>query len=162
MKRRGILLLLTVASLGACCNQKTKTVQTATPEDEFAKGKLIANKPNFTGDAWLPMFVTVGDSMDYTISNVTFTPDVRNSWHSHPSGQVLFCTSVKGSYQEKGYSIQLLMPGDVVKIAPNVFHWHGATPDSEFTHIAVGTQISKGPTLWLDTVTDEEYNNFIQ
>lgn len=56
-------------------------------------------------------------------------------------------------------SVQVLRPGDVVKIAPNVVHWHGATPDSEFKHIAIGPQQSKGGAVWLDAVTDEEYNN---
>ena len=55
---------------------------------------------------------------------------------------------------------QLLLPGDVVKIAPDVIHWHGAAPDSEFTHIAIGTQLDKGGVTWLEPVTDEEYNSY--
>ena len=52
----------------------------------------------------------------------------------------------------------MLHPGDVVRIAPNIVHWHGAAPDSEFTHVAIGTQVSKGPVDWLEPVTDKEYN----
>ena len=74
--------------------------------------------------------------------------------------QLLLCTSGKGYYQEKGKPIQLLLPGDVVKIAPDVIHWHGAAPDSEFTHIAIGTQLDKGGVTWLEPVTDEEYNSY--
>ena len=96
--------------------------------------------------------------MDCTVGNVTFAPGVRNSWHSHPGGQILLCTSGEGRYQEKGKPVQVLRPGDVVKIAPNVVHWHGAAPDSEFTHIAIGAQQSKGGAVWLAPVTDEEYN----
>lgn len=129
-------------------------------KDVFAKGKPLGENPNFTGEAWLKTFVTKADSMDCTVGNVTFAPSVRNSWHSHPGGQILLCTSGKGYYQEKGMPIRLLLPGDVVKIAPNVIHWHGATPDSEFTHIAIGTQTSKGGAQWYGAVTDEVYNSF--
>ena len=128
-------------------------------KDIFPKGNKLPDTPNFTGEAWLEMFVTKADSMDYTVGNVTFAPGVRNSWHSHPGGQILLCTSGEGRYQEKGKPVQVLRPGDVVKIAPNVIHWHGAAPDSEFTHIAIGSQQSKGGAVWLEPVTDEEYDN---
>ena len=119
----------------------------------------MAGNPNFTGEAWLAGLVMPDDSMDCTVGNVTFAPGVRNNWHSHPGGQILLCTSGKGYYQQKGEPVRVLRPGDVVKIAPNTIHWHGAAPDSEFTHIAVGTQRHKGETVWLGPVTDEEYNN---
>ena len=127
--------------------------------DVFPKGSKLPDTLNFTGDAWLEMFVTKADSMDCTVGHVTFAPGVRNSWHSHPGGQILLCISGEGRYQEKGKPVQVLRPGDVVKIAPNVVHWHGAAPDSEFKHIAIGPQQSKGGAVWLDAVTDEEYNN---
>ncbi|WP_160246683.1 MULTISPECIES: alpha/beta fold hydrolase [Bacteroidaceae] len=132
---------------------------TGMSQNVFPKGERLAENPNFTGDAWLEMFVTKADSMDCTVGNVTFALGVRNSWHSHPGGQILLCTSGEGRYQEKGKPVQVLRPGDVVKIAPNVVHWHGAAPDSEFKHIAIGPQQSKGGAVWLDAVTDEEYNN---
>ncbi len=128
-------------------------------KDVFPKGNLLPDTPNFTGEAWLEMFVTKADSMDCTVGNVTFAPGVRNGWHSHPGGQILLCTSGEGRYQEKGKPVQVLRPGDVVKIAPNVEHWHGAAPDCEFTHIAIGPQQSKGGAVWLDPETDEEYDN---
>lgn len=126
--------------------------------DVFPKGNKLPDTPNFTGEAWLEMFVTKADPMDCTVGNVTFAPGVRNSWHSHPGGQILLCTSGEGRYQERGKPVQKLRPGDVVKIAPNVVHWHGAASDSEFTHIAIGPQQSKGGAMWLEPVTDEEYN----
>lgn len=129
-------------------------------KDVFPKGNKLPDTPNFTGEAWLAGFVSATDSMDCTVGNVTFAPSVRNSWHSHPGGQILLCTSGEGRYQEKGKPVQVLHPGDVVKIAPNVIHWHGAAPDSEFTHIAIGTQQSKGGAVWLDPVTDKEYNQY--
>lgn len=155
-----LLAVAAVAFLGACCNQNHGNMETKIPQDVFAKGKKLENNPNFTGDAWLQMFVAVADSMDCTVGNVTFAPGVRNSWHSHPGGQILLCTSGKGYYQEKGKAIQLLRPGEVVKIAPDVVHWHGAAPDSEFTHIAIGTQVAKGPAQWFGPVTDKEYHSY--
>ena len=152
-------------NLGMTQGQLDKVLAIATAEtadftvkDVFPKGNKLPDTPNFTGDAWLEMLVTKADSMDCTVGNVTFAPGVRNSWHSHPGGQILLCTSGEGRYQEKGKPVQVLRPGDVVKIAPNVVHWHGAAPDSEFTHIAVGPQQSKGGSVWLEPVTDEEYN----
>lgn len=128
-------------------------------QDIFPKGNKLPDTPNFTGEAWLGMFVTKADSMDCTVSNVTFAPGVRNSWHSHPGGQIMLCTSGEGRYQEEGKPVRALRPGDVVKIAPNAVHWHGAAPDSEFTHIAIGPQQSKGGTAWLETATNERYDN---
>ena len=128
-------------------------------KDIFPKGNKLPDGPNFTGEAWLAGFVSAADSMDCIVGNVTFAPGVRNSWHSHPGGQILLCTSGEGRYQEQGKPVQILRPGDVVKIAPNVMHWHGAAPDSEFTHIAIGPQQSKGSAVWLKPVTDEEYNS---
>lgn len=131
-------------------------------KDIFPRGTLMSGNPNFTGKAWLEMLVTQEDSLDCTIGNVTFAPGVRNSWHSHPGGQILLCTSGKGYYQEKGKLAQLLRSGDIVKIQPNVVHWHGAAPDSEFTHIAIGPQQSKGEVVWLNAVSDEEYQKLPQ
>lgn len=151
-----LLLLAAAALLGACCNRTAEVSQAQPAKDVFAKGSLLENNPNFTGEARLEMFVTAADSMDCTVGNVTFAPGVRNGWHSHPGGQILLCTSGRGLYQERDGAIRELHPGDVVKIAPGVVHWHGAAPDSEFTHIAVGTQVSKGPAEWFGPVADNE------
>ena len=70
-------------------------------KDVFPKGNKAPDGPNFTGEAWLAGFVSAADSMDCTVGNVTFAPGVRNSWHSHPGGQILLCTSGEGRYQEK-------------------------------------------------------------
>ena len=129
-------------------------------DDPFALGTLMPDNPNFTDKAWLQGYVAPQDGFGCTVANVTFAPGCRNSWHSHKGGQILLCTSGKGYYQEKGKPIQLLLPGNVVKIAPDVIHWHGAAPDSEFTHIAIGTQLDKGGVTWLEPVTDEEYNSY--
>lgn len=129
---------------------------TGKADDVFPKGEKLPSNQNFTGDAWVKMFITKADSMDCTVGNVTFAPGVRNSWHAHPGGQILLCTSGEGRYQEKGKPVQVLHPGDVVKIAPNVVHWHGAAPDKQFTHIAIGTQQAKGSAVWMEPVKEEK------
>ena len=140
--------------------QMTSIVNSLKDDDPFARGTLMPDNPNFTGKAWLQGYVAPQDGFGCTVSNVTFAPGCRNSWHSHKGGQLLLCTSGKGYYQEKGKPIRLLLPGDVVKIAPDVIHWHGAAPDSEFTHIAIGTQLDKGGVTWLSPVTDKEYDSY--
>lgn len=164
MKKFVIIVMTFTASLFISCNNNTKTNNDMEISNDlradtiFPKGDKLENK-NFSGTAWLQMLVTNQEAFDMTIGNVTFEPGVRNSWHSHPGGQILLCTDGTGYYQEKGKPIQILNKGDVVEILPNVVHWHGATPDSEFTHIAISTKIGLGPAVWLDPVTDEEYNS---
>ncbi|MED1421213.1 cupin domain-containing protein [Bacillus smithii] len=126
----------------------------------FPKGEKVANG-YFIGTAWLEMLVPYDSTFNCPIGNVTFEPGARNNWHKHPGGQILLVTGGKGYYQEEGKPVQVLHEGDVVKIHPGVKHWHGATPDSWFTHIAISTNVQKGDTEWLEPVTDEEYNSLI-
>ncbi|CAM3810547.1 cupin domain-containing protein [Alicyclobacillus pomorum] len=123
----------------------------------FPKGQKITND-YFIGAAWLEMLVPYDSTFNCPIGNVTFEPGSRNNWHKHAGGQILLVTGGKGYYQEEGKPVQVLHEGDVVKILPDVKHWHGATPDSWFTHIAITTNPQKGDTEWLEPVTDEEYN----
>jgi quercetin dioxygenase-like cupin family protein len=125
----------------------------------FPKGDQ-ASPDYFTGTAWVKILAPVDDTFNTSIGNVVFEPGCRNNWHTHDGGQILIATKGTGYYQEKGKPIQLLHPGDVVRIAPDVLHWHGASPDSEFTHLAINTNTQKGVVNWLDRVTDEEYNSF--
>ena len=74
--------------------------------------------------------------MGVSVSNVTFEPSCRNNWHSHTGGQLLVAVSGRGYYQAKGEPARELLPGDVVEIGPGVVHWHGAAPDSWFSHLA--------------------------
>ena len=155
MKR--IFIVAAAALLGTCCNRTAETPRTQPPKNVFAKGSLLENNPNFSGEAWLEMFVTAADSMDCTVGNVTFAPGVRNNWHAHPGGQILLCTSGKGLYQEKGGAIRELHPGDVVNIMPGVKHWHGAAPDSWFSHLAVEVPGENCRSQWCEPVSEEEY-----
>lgn len=124
----------------------------------FPKGEK-APADYFTGTVWVNMLVPNDAIFHCQIGNVVFQPGARNNWHTHPAGQILIVTDGTGYYQEKGKPVQLLRKGDVVTILPGVVHWHGATPDSEFTHIAVNANGQHGIVDWLERVTDEEYNS---
>jgi len=93
------------------------------------------------------------------IFNVTFEPKCRNNWHiHHKGGQILLCTDGEGWYQEWEQPARKLLPGDVVYIAPEVKHWHGAGKDEWFTHIAIEIPAEGGSNEWCESVADEEYN----
>ena len=124
----------------------------------FPKGEK-ASPDYFTGTTWVKNLVAVDDGFNTTIGNVTFEPGARNNWHTHPGGQILIVTDGVGYYQEKGKSRRMLRKGDVVKILPDVVHWHGAAPDNEFTHLAVNVNIQKGIVILLEKVTDDDYNS---
>ena len=125
----------------------------------FPKGEK-APADYFTGTAWIKSLVPADDTFNTLIGNVVFEPGARNNWHTHPGGQILIVTEGIGYYQEKGKPIQLLHKGNVVQVLPNTEHWHGASPNSEFTHIAINTNTQKGIVVWLERVTDEEYSSF--
>jgi len=125
----------------------------------FPKGER-APADYFTGIVWVKMLVPNDPVLNCQIANVVFEQGARNNWHTHPGGQVLIVTEGEGYYQEKGKRVQLLHKGEVVNIPPDVKHWHGASHDRMFTHIAVNPNTQKGMVVWLERVTDEEYNNF--
>jgi quercetin dioxygenase-like cupin family protein len=108
----------------------------------------------FIGQSYLQMLVA-DPKVNVGVGNVTFEPACRNNWHIHRDGyQILLVTGGEGWYQEDGKPAQLLKPGDVIVTHDGVKHWHGATKDSWFQHIA----ITAGKPEWLEPVDDETYN----
>ena len=110
----------------------------------------------FIGQAYLAP-LTKNKDLNCPIYNVTFEPGCRNNWHSHTGGQILVVVGGKGYYQAKGEPARLLLPGDVVEIPANVVHWHGAAPDSWFSHLAIETNPQYNQNTWLEAVDDEQY-----
>ncbi|MCC8197954.1 MAG: cupin domain-containing protein [Tannerellaceae bacterium] len=157
--KKTIILLAALLLLGN--NHPIKAQEMETFKQIFPQGEAFKSD-NFTGNVWLGWLVEKEPVFNSSIANVTFEPGCRNNWHSHPGGQILLCTAGEGYYQEEGKPIQLLKPGDVVKIVPNIKHWHGATPTSWFSHISIESNPGAGPAVWMEPVTDEEYNNYQQ
>lgn len=119
------------------------------PNDAFAK--------YFIGQSYLAPL----SMQQVGIYNVTFEPGCRNNWHIHHAknggGQILVCVAGRGFYQEWGKPAQELRPGDVVNIPVGVKHWHGAAPDSWFSHLAVEVPGDETSNEWLEAVDNTAY-----
>ena len=111
----------------------------------------------FVGQAYLARLTRNG-ALNCPISNVTFEPGCRNNWHSHTGGQILVAVGGRGYYQAEGEPARELLPGDVVEIAPDAVHWHGAAPDSWFSHLAIETNPQTNRNTWLGPVDDAHYS----
>jgi quercetin dioxygenase-like cupin family protein len=88
---------------------------------------------------------------------VNFEPGARTAWHTHPLGQTLIITAGAGRAQRWGGPIESLHPGDVVWFAPGEKHWHGASPTTSMTHVAVQEQLDGKMVDWLEHVSDDQY-----
>lgn len=115
-----------------------------------------ANSQYFTGKSYLAP-LTHNQSLNVPVYSVTFEPACRNNWHSHSGGQILIVVGGEGLYQEEGKTARRLHAGDVVEIAPDVVHWHGATPQNWFSHLAITCNPQQNESTWLAPVNDEQY-----
>src|SRR5580693_323801 len=88
---------------------------------------------------------------------VTFEPGARTAWHTHPLGQTLIVTSGGGRAQRAGGPIEEIRPGDVVWFEPGEKHWHGASPTTGMTHIAIQEALNGKVVDWMEKVSDEQY-----
>lgn len=124
----------------------------------FLKGEPnTAYADYFIGNSYLTGMADGGGKL--RVANVTFEPRCRNNWHiHHKGGQILICVGGRGWYQTWGKPAQALHPGDVVDIPAEVKHWHGATKDSWFQHIAIAVPVEGASNEWLEPVTDEDYD----
>ncbi|RYG47725.1 cupin domain-containing protein [bacterium] len=92
-------------------------------------------------------------------NHVTFEPGARTAWHTHPLGQTLIVTFGRGLVQREGGPIEEIRPGDVVWFEPNERHWHGASPETAMSHIAIQESLNGSPVTWMEKVTDEQYGD---
>ena len=111
----------------------------------------------FTGTVRIdPLFQATAPARA-TAANVTFEPDARTAWHTHPLGQTLIVTAGWGLVQRWGGPIEEIRPGDVVWFPPGEKHWHGAAPTTAMTHIAIQEQLDGKAVDWMEKVSDEQY-----
>jgi len=90
-------------------------------------------------------------------ANVTFEPGARTAWHTHPLGQTLIVTEGRGWVQSEGGKKHEIAPGDIVWCPPREKHWHGATPTSRITHIAIQESLDGKAVEWMERVSDDQY-----
>ena len=88
---------------------------------------------------------------------VTFEPGARTAWHTHPLGQTLIVTAGCGRVQRDGGPIEEIRAGDIVWFGPEERHWHGASPTTAMTHIAIAEMLDGKVVEWMEHVTDEQY-----
>lgn len=163
MKRKLWILtvfgVVSVLAAGTLPAQERRMENEKTFQQMFPQGEPLPEQFSkyFTGQAWLAR-LTMDAALNVPVSNVTFSPGCRNSWHSHTGGQLLIAVGGRGCYQEKGRPARELLPGDVVEIAPDVVHWHGAAPDSWFSHLAVECNPATNVNTWLEPVDDAQYD----
>ena len=123
----------------------------------FPKGQQLPNDW-FVGNAFLTTLVTKDKNNEFSTGVVTFEPNARTNWHTHPKGQVLIVIDGNGFYQEKEKPAQPIKKGDVVNIPENTIHWHGASANSTLVHIAITNFKEEVNVVWLNPVSDDEYN----
>jgi quercetin dioxygenase-like cupin family protein len=111
----------------------------------------------FTGAVRVEPVFQVGDPVRLNGGSVTFEPRARTAWHTHPLGQTLIITAGLGWVQTEGGPIEEVRPGDVVFFPPGEKHWHGATPTTAMTHIAVQESLNGKNVDWMEKVSDEQY-----
>ena len=114
---------------------------------------------HFTGSVRIDPLFAENPPAHMSGSSITFEPGARTAWHVHTLGQILIPTAGKGWVQQWGGKIREIRPGDVVWIPPGVKHWHGATPTTSMTHIALQESLNGKTVEWMEKVTDEEYKD---
>jgi quercetin dioxygenase-like cupin family protein len=117
----------------------------------------MASQDYFTGAVRIDPLFQAPDPARVSGASVTFEPGARTNWHTHPLGQTLIITSGVGWIQRDGGPIDEVRPGDVVWFAPDEKHWHGATPTTAMTHIAIQEALNGNVADWLEKVGDQQY-----
>jgi quercetin dioxygenase-like cupin family protein len=127
--------------------------------------KRIGTQPSGKGPAdWFTGMVRIDPLFQASAparaagAHITFEPGARTAWHTHPRGQTLIVTSGCGWAQKEGGPVEEIHPGDVIWFPPGEKHWHGATPTSAMTHIAIQEQLDGNMVEWMEKVTDNQYN----
>src|SRR5213082_736180 len=114
-------------------------------------------EPFFTGVVRIDPLHSAGDPARVSAASVTFAPGARSAWHTHPLGQILVVTAGCGWTQCEDEPIVEIRAGDVIWCPPDQRHWHGATPTTAMTHIAIQESLNGSPVTWMEHVTDDEY-----
>jgi quercetin dioxygenase-like cupin family protein len=139
--------------LAAEADKKSQTISRA-----GAQPSVKGSSEYFTGDVRVDPLFPANDSAPFSGAYVTFEPGARSAWHIHPTGQHLLVTAGVGRTGEWGGKVDEIKTGDVIWCPPKVKHWHGASPTTAMTHIAITGTINGKTVEWVEKVTDEQYN----
>lgn len=148
-------VLTTLLSLMALNSSSAQTITIARSGTQTSQQGPTAN---FTGSVRVDPLFQATTPARATGGLVTFEQGARSAWHSHPLGQILIVTAGTGRVQQWGGAIEEIRRGDVVRIPPNVKHWHGAAPMTSMAHIAIVELLDGKSTEWMEKVTDAQYN----
>jgi quercetin dioxygenase-like cupin family protein len=128
--------------------------------------KRISSQPStkgpddwFTGTVRIDPLFQASSPARVAAASVTFEPGARTVWHTHPLGQTLIVLAGSGRAQCEGGPIEEIRPGDVIWFSPGEKHWHGASPTTAMTHIAIQEQLDGKFVDWMEKVSDEQYGN---
>ncbi|HZW13474.1 MAG TPA: cupin domain-containing protein [Noviherbaspirillum sp.] len=144
---------MTGASISGGEQRKTAQIITRAGSQPSSKGPAEI----FTGNVHIDPLFPTKDSAPASGARVTFEPGARSAWHRHPAGQHLIVTDGIGWTQEWGGAVAEIRAGDVVWCPPGVRHWHGASPSTSMTHIAITGTVNGQNVEWLEKVTDDQY-----
>ena len=111
----------------------------------------------FTGSVRIDHLFAAPEPARVAAASVTFEPGARTAWHTHPLGQTLIVTAGCGWAQREGGPVEEICPGDVIWFFPGERHWHGATPHTAMTHIAIQEKLDGKTVDWQEHVTDDQY-----
>ena len=111
----------------------------------------------FTGSVRIDPLFEAPEPARVRCASVAFEPGARTAWHTHPLGQTLIVTFGLGWVQREGRPIEEIWPGDVAWFAPGEKHWHGATPTTAMTHIAIQEALNGKVVDWMEQVSEEQY-----
>jgi 4-carboxymuconolactone decarboxylase len=157
MLTKPICLIALAAFSSGTFAQASDLYPSAAISREASRPVTQGTTERFTGTAKIISLFTANAPSRVTGGQVSFEPGARTAWHSHPVGQTLIVTAGTGRIQFWGGAIQEIRTGDVVSIPPATKHWHGASPGSSMTHIAIQEQADGKTADWHEKVTDEQY-----
>jgi 4-carboxymuconolactone decarboxylase len=148
----------TVSGNGAATSVSVQDSQTIKITRSGSQSSRKAPAENFTGSASVEPLFEANAPARASGGRVTFEPGARTGWHSHPLGQILIVTAGAGRVQRWGDPVEEIRQGDVIWTPPGQKHWHGATPDSSMTHIAITEELDGKRVEWMEKVSDAQYS----
>jgi quercetin dioxygenase-like cupin family protein len=156
-----LLSLALLVAAGAVAGRALAAEANNTSQTIFRAGSLASitgPAEFFTGNVRIDHLFPANDAAHVSGAYVTFEPGARSAWHTHPTGQHLIVTAGVGRTQAWGGPIEEIKAGDVIWCPPQVKHWHGASPTTAMTHIAITGTIHGKNVEWMEKVTDEQYH----